>query len=290
MTSDLLPKPQPISAVVIAKDEAANITECLASLVWADERLVVDSFSTDDTVRLAQAAGARVIQHPFVDYAAQRNFAQAQAAHDWILFVDADERVTPALATEIQRLAVSGHLDDAQAYHIQRVHLVSGRWISTPPDRRVTPSLRAAIRQHEVPRLLNRRQAVWERSLHEVVNVPEPHQVLDGVICHYTGTNLSLALTSFNAYTDIEAAYLHRQGRRTTILGAILRGLRSSAYQYFIAGWWRHGEHGLMMAAFAGLTKFANYAKLWERRQIEANRGVWTAQDRALLDDHDAPA
>src|SRR5689334_902841 len=89
-----------ISAVVMTKNEAANVPACLAALAWADERLVVDSLSSDATVALAEQAGARVVAHPFTDYAAQRNFAQAQAAHDWVLFVDADERVTPELASE----------------------------------------------------------------------------------------------------------------------------------------------------------------------------------------------
>ncbi len=279
----------PISAVVMTKDEAANLPDCLAALAWADEQLVVDSFSTDETVALAQQAGARVVQHPFENYAAQRNFAQTQAAHDWILFVDADERVTPALAAEIQALAASGRIAEANAYHIQRVHLISGRWFSTPPDRPATPQLRAAIRKHEVPRLYNRGQAVWERALHEVVQVPEPHGVLDGAICHYASTNLSAGLASFNSYTDIEAAYLHRQGRRTSVVGAALRGVRAAVYHYVVQGWWRNGEHGLMMALIAGVSKFVNYVKLWERQQIATGRGVWTAPDKRLVGDGEEP-
>jgi glycosyltransferase involved in cell wall biosynthesis len=278
----------PISAVVMTKNEAAHIADCLAALAWADERVVVDSFSTDATVALAQQAGAQVVAHAFENYAAQRNFAQAQAAHDWVLFIDADERVTPALAAEIQALAATGGLAQANAYHIQRVHLVSGKWVFTKPDRQATPALRSMIRKTEVPRLYDRRQAVWERALHEVVRVPEPHGVLDGVICHYAGTNLSLGLESLNAYSDIEAAYLHGQGRQSSVAGAAWRGLRTAGYHYVFQGWWRHGEHGLMMALLAGMAKFTNYVKLWERRQIEAGRGMWTERDRALIDDVDA--
>jgi len=283
MTNDPTGNRPLISAVVMTKNEAYNLPDCLAALAWADERLVVDSLSTDATVALAQQAGARVVAHPFENYAAQRNFAQAQAAHDWVLFIDADERVTSALAAEIQALAASGRMAAANAYHIQRVHLISGRWFSTPPDRPATPKLRAAIRRHEVPRLFDRRQAAWERALHEVVRVPEPHGVLDGVICHYASTNLSLGLESFNAYTDLEAAYLHQQGRRTSVLGAALRGVRAAVYHYVWEGWWRNGEHGLMMALVAGVSKLLNYLKLWERRQIESGRGVWTARDKKLV-------
>ncbi len=276
-----------ISAVVMTKNEAANLPDCLAALAWADERVVVDSLSTDATVALAEQAGARVVMHPFENYAAQRNFAQAQATHAWVLFIDADERVTPALAAEIQALAASGRLTEVNAYHIQRVHLISGRWFSTPPDRAMTPQLRAAIRQHEVPRLFDRRQAVWERALHEVVRVPEPHGVLDGVICHYASTNLSLGMGPINAYSDLEAAYLYAQGRRTSVVGAALRGVRAAVYHYGWEGWWRNGEHGLMMALVAGVSKFTNYLKLWERQQIVAGRGVWTEADKALVTEKD---
>jgi (heptosyl)LPS beta-1,4-glucosyltransferase len=277
-----------ISALVLTKNEAENLPGCLDSLAWADERLVVDSFSTDETVALARQAGARVVQHPFANFAAQCNYAQSQAQYDWILLVHADERVSPALRDEIQALAASGGLDQCRAYHIHRVHLISGRWFTHPPDRRLTPALAQQLRRLEVPRLYDRRQAVWERALHEQLHTPEPRGVLEGVICHYGGSNLSFALEPFNHYTDLEAAHLHRnQSRRVSLLGALWRGMRTFAYHYFLQGWLRHGESGLMMALHKGMLNFVNYAKLWERRRIEAGLGTWTDQDRQLLDRFD---
>jgi len=280
----------PISAVIMTRDEAENLPACLESVAWADDVLVVDSYSTDNTVELARQAGARIVEHAFANYAAQRNFAQSQAQYDWILFVDADERITPVLRDEIRALAASGELDRCLAYHIQRVHLISGRWFTTPPDRMATPALRRAIRNLEVPRLFDRRQAVWERALHEVVKVPQPHGVLDGVICHYASTNLSLGMAAFNDYTDVEAAYLHGRGRRASVLSALGRGFRTFAYHYFLQAWFRYGENGLLMAALAGMNKFMHYAKLWERRRIEAGQGVWTERDRQMLAKHTARA
>jgi glycosyltransferase involved in cell wall biosynthesis len=276
--------PTPISAVIITKNESANLPGCLASLDWADERLVVDSFSSDNTVDLARQAGARVIQHTFTNYAAQRNFAQAQAAHDWVLCIDADERVSLPLRDEIQGLAKSAELARHLAYHIQRVHLISGRWFTHPPDRASTPALRQALRRLEVPRLYDRRQATWKRALHEEVHVPEPHGVLDGVICHYSATNLSAALETFNAYSDLEAAYLHRQLRRPVSLWeAVARGARTFTYHYFWQRWFRYGENGMLMALSAAMSKYMNYAKLWERQRIAREAGEWTEADRALL-------
>ncbi len=274
----------PISAVVITKNEEANLPECLAALAWADEILVVDSFSTDATVELARKLGARVVQHPFQDYAAQRNFAQSQATHDWVLFVDADERVSDNLRDEIRGQAASGRLADANAYHFKRVHLMLGQWFPNLATYRVTDKTRAGIRQGEVARLFDRRQAVWERPLHEVVQVPEPHGVLDGVLLHYANTNLSRAFEPLNAYTDREAAHLYRANpRRVSVWEAMLRGLRTFVYVYFAWNWWRRGEAGLLMAIDLGFSKFLNYAKMGELARIAADDGIWTAADRRLL-------
>jgi glycosyltransferase involved in cell wall biosynthesis len=282
-----------ISAVIITKNEAANLPDCLATVAWADEILVVDSFSTDATVEIARSLGARVVQHPFQDYASQRNFAQSQAAHDWVLFVDADERVSGELAGEIRGLAASGRLADANAYHFRRVHLMLGKWFSDLAKRPITDKMRAGIRAGEVARLFDRRQAVWERPLHEVVHVPEPHGVLDGVLLHYAYTNLSRVYESLNDYTDREAAHLYRSNpRRVSLLEAGLRGLRTFVYVYFAWRWWRRGEAGLLMAIHMGFTKFLNYAKMGELARIAAGDGVWTPADRALLagDDPAPPA
>lgn len=280
----------PISAIVLTKNEEENLPDCLTSLGWADEIVVVDSFSTDRTVEIAQQRGARVVQHPFQDFAAQHNFAQTQAQHDWVLFIDADERVSAELAQEIQSLAHSGALAHHVAYHIERLHLVSGRWLySEPTRRRLTPRYQAHLKRVEVPRLYDRRQAVWERPLHETVRAPEPHGVLAGVIYHYANTNLSATFDSFNSYTDREADYLYRTlgRRRVTVLEAVLRGLRAFIYLYLWQGWWKLGEQGLLMALINGFTKFTHYAKLGERLRIAHRQGQWTARDRRLLEQFD---
>jgi glycosyltransferase involved in cell wall biosynthesis len=227
------------------------------------------------------------VQHPFTDFAAQHNYAQSQAQYDWVLFVDADERVSPELADEISRLASADQLSRYTAYHIERVHLFSGRWLFSDPARRqVTPRYRQHLEQVEVPRLINRRVAVWERPLHETVRAPEPHGVLNGVIYHYASTNLSAHCESFNSYTDREAAYLHQTlGRtRVSLAEAIARGIRAFLYVYLWWGWWKFGEQGLLMAITNSYAKFMNYAKLSERLRIHRGEGIWTEQDRRLLE------
>ncbi len=279
------PQRTPISAVVLTKNEAHQIPACLATLQWADELLVVDSFSTDDTVALAQQHGARVVQHPFSNFAHQRNVAQHLARHDWVLFIDADERVSPELRDEILARAAAGTLDACNAYHIQRLHLYSGRWFPDPARRRITPALRRQIRRRDMARLVNRRVARWERAVHEVVNVPEPRGVLDGVIYHYSTTNLSAAYEAINLYSDLEAALLHRtlKRKRITVAEAVLRGIRTFVYHLLVWQGLRGGVAGFHFAMHLGFLKYLIYAKLGERLRIAQGQGIWTEADRALL-------
>ncbi len=284
--------PIPISAVVLTRNEAANLPTCLATLRWADDLLVVDSFSTDATVAVAQQHGARVVQHAFTDFASQRNAAQQYAQHDWVFFVDADEQVSAELRDEILHLARTGMLQRCNAYHIQRIHLYSGRWFPDPTRRKVTPALRRHIRRTNMARLVNRRVTRWERALHEEAQVPEPRGVLDGVIYHYSTTNLSRAYAKLNQYSDLEAALLHRtlQRQHVSILEALARGLRSFVYHYLVEGYWRYGEQGLHIAIQLGFTKYLMYAKLGERLRIARSTGIWTDADRALVQPVTPPA
>jgi len=271
----------PVTAIILTRNEAENLPACIDTVRWADEILVVDALSTDNTAEIAESLGARVVRHRFENFAAQRNFAQQEARHDWVLFVDADERVSPELAAEITHLAERGELGRFNAYHIQRVHLFSGKWIPDPATRKVTPRLRKLIRRTEMPRLLNRQVAVWVRPLHEELRVPEPRGVLNGVIYHYEMSSLSLYLESLNFYTDLEAAYLRR--RRCGLLEAGFRGFRSFVFHYLVRGLWRYGEEGLHLAVRLGFTMFLDYAKLAVRVWDGACRRNGLQRDLAVL-------
>jgi glycosyltransferase involved in cell wall biosynthesis len=279
--------PTPITAIVLTKNEEEDLPVCLASLQWADEVLVFDSLSTDRTCDIAQQHGARVEQHPFTNFAAQHNAAQAAARHDWTLHIDADERVSEELRDEICALARAERLDDCTAYHIQRVHLFSGRWLPEPARRPLGPAQQRHIRHNEPIRLYDRRRGHWERPLHEVVVAPEPHGVLEGLIWHYSTTTLSRVYETLNHYSDLEAAYLHQTRRRASLLEATFRGVRSFVYHYGYSGLYRGGKQGFLLAVLYGFSKFLNYAKLDERLRIEANQGTWLERDRQLLSQFD---
>jgi glycosyltransferase involved in cell wall biosynthesis len=278
--------PTPISAIVITKNEQDMLAECLASISWADELLVVDSFSTDSTMEIAQRLATRAIQHPFQDFADQRNFAQDQAKYNWVLFVDADERVSPELREAICQLARTGQLAQFNGYYLHRVQLFSGRWWPDP-NKPFMPADQLAIEYYSKQghvRMLDRRLGKWERPLHEIARIPKPHGLVRGVLYHYSTSNLSLAYEPLNRYSDIEAAHLHQSRSRASLIEAVLRGIRSFIYHYFLGGLYRYGEPGFLIAVTNGYTKFMTYAKLSERLRIQNGHGVWTERDRQLLD------
>jgi len=277
----------PISAIVITKNEEEMLPSCLSALGWADEVLVVDSYSTDRTVEIAHAHGARVIQHPFQDFAAQRNFAQAEANHDWVLFIDADEVVSPTLQQSIRSLADADTLGDYHGYWLGRVELFTGRWWPAPESTLLPHGAVAAPFDSPVGtvRLFDRRRGNWTRALHEIAQVPQPTARLSGPLYHYSQSNLSLTFAPL-AFTYIEAAYLAdtRGNRRATVAEAILRAVRHGVYTFVRFGWWRLGEHGLALTLISAYGKFMTYAVLWERQRIQNNEGEWLARDRKLLD------
>src|SRR4030095_12111587 len=146
-------EPLPLSLVIITRDAAHELADCLASVAFAAETIVVDSGSRDDTAALAARSGARVIEHAWEGFGPQKNFAVAQASHDWVLCLDADERVTPALAAAIRARFASGTPADRSA-EIARRNRFLGRWLAHGegyPDWNI--------------RLFDRRRARWSDDL-----------------------------------------------------------------------------------------------------------------------------
>lgn len=198
-----------ITAIVITRDEAAHIGACLESLAWTDEQIVIDCGSTDDTVAIAQARGARVETRPWPGYGAQKNVAAALAAHDWIVSVDADERVSPVLAAEMRRI-VEG--DSAcGGYQMRRVSFHLGAWIRATdwyPDWQL--------------RLYDRRRATWrETRVHESVDVEGPVGRLAAELQHLPYRDLADHIDTINRYSTLAAAALVERGATSGPLRAI---------------------------------------------------------------------
>jgi glycosyltransferase involved in cell wall biosynthesis len=177
----------PITAIVITRNEEANILRCLGSLAWAEERLVVDSGSTDRTRELAAGTGARVLEHAWEGYGQQKNWAMARAAHDWIVFLDADEEMSPGLRAEIELFVSTGGLVGGRQYggaNFPRRTWYLGRWI-----------MHGGWYPNRLTRVCFRPKARWtEPAVHESLETDGPVYEMHGDCLHYTFRNVGEVL------------------------------------------------------------------------------------------------
>jgi len=241
-----------VSVTVITKNEAADIGAALASVAWADEIVVVDSQSTDDTVAIARQHTSRVVVREWPGYVDQKNYAAAQASHDWILSVDADERVTPELAREIQ--SVLGGTPANAAYRMPRVTWHLGRWMRSTdwyPDYQL--------------RLYDRRAAEWTgRYVHEAVAVRGAIGQLRSELQHYAYRDIADHLETMDRYTTYAARQMHEAGRRAGALQIAGHPPLAFLRNYIAKGGIRDGIPGFIVSAMNSYYVFLKFAKLWE--------------------------
>jgi glycosyltransferase involved in cell wall biosynthesis len=244
----------PLTACIITLNEADRIDACLDSVAWCDELLVVDAHSSDDTRQRAAARGARVIERDWPGFAAQKEFAVRAAAHDWVLVVDADERVSAPLRAELEALRGAGFAG-AAGWTMPRCSRYLGRWIrhgTWYPDR----SLRLFDRRR------GRVEAQAAYDLHERVLVDGPVLALRGELLHDPYRSLSDHLRTIDRYTTIMADGLHARGRRAGIADLVLRPAWRFVQFYLLRAGFRDGWRGLLLAYLAAHYVRLRYAKL----------------------------
>jgi glycosyltransferase involved in cell wall biosynthesis len=250
----------PLSVILITRNEAAHIGEALDSVAWADERLVVDAESTDDTVAIARQHGARVEVRGWPGYAAQKNHAGSLASHDWLLSLDADERVTPELAAEIRALLSADGEPPKRGYRMPRVTRAFGRWIRSTdwyPDRQL--------------RLYDRRAGRWneQRRVHESVTLhagAAPGE-LRGELQHVGYRGIAHHVDTINRYTTLAAEDLAAQGRRAGVIDLIVQAPAAFLRNYVLRGGWREGSVGLVISLMNAYYVLLKHVKLWERQR-----------------------
>lgn len=238
-----------ISATIITCNEERNLPRAIESLRCCDEILVVDSGSTDRTVELAGKFGARVIEAGWRGYAGQKNYAAGEAAHDWILSIDADEALSEDLEAEIWQLKKKGPAYDA--YTVPRLAQYLGRWILYSgwyPDRKI--------------RLFDRNKAQWVGDyVHESVVSNGRVGRLQGNLLHFTCGSLSEHLRTMDRYTTLAAEELAARRRRVGYRQLLLDPPWTFFKTYVLQRGFLDGVEGLSIAYMAALYAFLKYAK-----------------------------
>jgi len=242
-----------ITACIITRDEEDRLGDCLASLAGVDEIVVVDSGSTDATRAVAEAAGARVVERDWPGHVAQKNRAVEMATHDWVLCLDADERLSPELDAAIRAVKRDGP-GAVRGYHLNRHTEYLGRWINHGgwyPQWRL--------------RLFDRRAGGWTGvDPHDRVEVSGSTARLSGDLRHHTYRDLSDHVRTINSFTSIAARERRSAGRRFSPVMMIVGPLWRISRTYVLRLGFLDGRPGLVLGDMAGYYVFLKHAKLLE--------------------------
>jgi len=260
-----------VSAFIICQNEAAHIEACLASVGWCDEIVVVDSGSTDRTVELARKAATRVVHHDWPGYAAQKNFALEQATGDWVLSLDADERVSDPLREEIR---VTLAADPAAAgFRVPRQNFFQGAWVRHGgwyPDEQL--------------RLFRRgRGAFTGSAVHESVRVDGPVARLAAPLVHQSYRGIADFVARANRYSELAARELATAGRGGSLADLLLRPGWRFVSMYLLRGGFLDGWRGFVLAVLYAHYVFLRAAKV---REIGHNRPVTRRTPSTAARDH----
>jgi len=249
-----------ITVILPCYNESENIRACLESLTWADEILVVDSFSTDNTLEIAREFTDRILQREYVNPASQRNWAIPQAKYPWVLIMDADERVTPELKAEIQRIISAS--DSRAGYNIRRRNFFAGR------------EIRHCGWQHDwVVRLFKREEGRYEdrnpHDYHAGVKVPGEVGHCRGVLDHYPYRDVKTYLEKLRRYADWGGQDAFERGKRASFGRLLFHPLGRFLRMYILQGGIWDGLYGLIICTMAACYVALQDIRLWEICEIE---------------------
>lgn len=249
-----------ISSIIITHNESENIRSCLTSVNWADEIVVVDSESTDDTKRITSEFTDRIYDLRWEGFGPAKEFARSKATGDWILSVDADEVVSDKLREEIQTIIQSENPLDG--YYIPRRSNFLGRWITHGgwyPD--------------HVLRLFRRTKGRFtDRLVHEEAQVSGKKGFLRNHLLHHTDPDFDHYLNKLNHYTSLDARQLLREGKKAKPTDILLRPPAAFLKMYFLKKGFLDGKQGFILASSSAFHVFSKYVKLWHFTQSNVER------------------
>ena len=247
-----------VSVLILAKNEADNLPNCLAAVSWADEVIVVvDRSSRDQTQAIAQRGADLVAIRRFDDFASQRNAALELASGEWVFAIDADERATPELASEVRRVT-SARVQPHAGYRVPIRSVILGR------------PFRFSGTQHDLPLRLFRRDAGrWVGTVHETVELKGTAGRLTNALQHRTIPDMQTFLRKINEYTTLEAIKFEREGRTVRVTDLAARPAWTFLKLYLGKQGFRDGPEGLAFCALSGLSVAVRY---WKHRELNRAR------------------
>jgi glycosyltransferase involved in cell wall biosynthesis len=243
------------SAYIITKNVQKHIKACIESLSWADEIIIIDDLSTDKTAEFAKASGAKVIEHKFEYFGAQRNFALSTLTHNWVICLDSDERISPQLKSEILKTLQTP--PTADIYLAPRKSMFINKWIMHSgwyPD-------------YRHPILFNKTKAKYKDQLvHEDIDYKgDKVGYFKGDILHYSYDSIKHFIKKSDQYSDLSAQQMFKKGKRAKVHNFIINPLNSFLKMYIFKRGFLDGKTGLILALlYSSFYTLMKYTKLWE--------------------------
>jgi glycosyltransferase involved in cell wall biosynthesis len=244
-----------ISAIILTKNAEEVLADCMDSVSFCDEVIIVDDHSTDRTPDLAKHMGAQVFEDESKSFAEKRNFGLKKAKGKWVFYIDSDERVSPELKKSIESITAK-EKGTASAYKIQRKNFYYGNheW----------PYIEKLERLFKKAKLVE-----WYGDLHETPKVDgEVSEIEEGVLLHYTRTSITAMVNKTNQWSEVEADLRQKANHPKMSAWRFFRVMATGFYgSYVKQEGWRAGTTGLVESVYQAFSMFITYAKLWEKQQ-----------------------